>query len=132
MTAPHPDNPNASCDVLIVEDNNFVCDVMATFLTQRGLAVRIAPAASAALAILDKVTPRVAVLDYHLPGINGIQLAQAIRERALDLPIIMMSATNANPEEQTLRKLGVRLFMQKPVPLPPLHQAIVRLLRAPG
>jgi CheY-like chemotaxis protein len=130
MTAPHPDHPTASCDVLIVEDNTFVCDVMATFLAQRGLTVRTAPAATAALALLEKVTPRVAILDYHLPGINGIELAQAIRERELDLPIIMMSANSGGPEEETLRKLGVRLFMEKPVPLPPLHQAIVRLLRA--
>jgi DNA-binding response OmpR family regulator len=128
----HNDNPSASCDVLIVEDNNFVCDVMATFLAQRGLAVRTAPAASAALTLLENVTPRVAILDYHLPGINGVQLAQAIRERGLDLSIIMMSANSGGPEEETLRKLGVRVFMLKPVPLPQLHQAIVRLLRATG
>ena len=128
----HNDNSNASCDVLIVEDNTFVCDVMSTFLAQRGLAVRTAPAATAALAVLDEMTPRVAVLDYHLPGINGVQLAQAIRERGLDLSIIMMSANSGGPEEETLRKLGVRVFMLKPVPLPQLHQAIVRLLRATG
>jgi CheY-like chemotaxis protein len=132
MTDHRSDHPTASCDVLIVEDNTFVCDVMVTFLAQRGLAVRAAPAATAALALLEKVTPRVAVLDYHLPGINGVQLAQAIRERALDLPIIMMSANSSGPEEETLRKLGVRVFLHKPVPLPPLHQAIVRLLRAAG
>lgn len=126
----HNDNPTASCDVLIVEDNNFVCDVMATFLAERGLAVRTAPAATAALAVLDIVTPRIAVLDYHLPGTNGVELARAMRQRALAVPIIMMSANSVGPEEETLRKLGVRLFMNKPVPLAPLHQAIMRLLRA--
>lgn len=118
--------------MLIVEDNSFVCDVMATFLAQRGLDVRTAPAASAALAMLETVTPRVAIFDYHLPGIDGVQLAQAIRERGLDLPIIMMSAASRGPEEETLRQFGVRIFLQKPVPLAPLHQAIVRLLRAAG
>jgi CheY-like chemotaxis protein len=132
MTAPRSDHPTTACDVLIVEDNTFVCDVMAAFLAQRGLAVRTAPAATAALSLLETVTPRVAVLDYHLPGINGVELAQAIRERGLDLPIIMMSASSVGPEEQTLRKFGVRLFVNKPVPLPPLHQAIVRLLGAAG
>lgn len=118
--------------MLVVEDNTFVCDVLATFLAERGLAVRTAPAATAALALLEKVTPRVAVLDYHLPGINGVELAQAIRKRAIAVPIIMMSANSVGPEEETLRKLGVRVFLHKPVPLLPLHQAIVRLLRATG
>jgi DNA-binding response OmpR family regulator len=128
----HNDNSNASCDVLIVEDNTFVCDVMSTFLAQRGLAVRTAPAATAALAVLDEMTPRVAVLDYHLPGINGVQLAGAMRQRGLAVPIIMMSANIVVPEEETLRKLGVRLFIHKPVPLLPLYQAITRLVRAIG
>lgn len=132
MTVPHSDPPPASCDVLIVEDNTFVCDVMAAFLTQRGIDVRTTGAGTAALALLEKLTPRVAVLDYHLPGMNGLQLAHAFRERGLDLPIIMMSANAVGPDEQILRKLGVRLFMHKPVPLPPLHQAITRLLRAAG
>jgi DNA-binding response OmpR family regulator len=118
--------------VLIVEDNTFVCDAMAAYLAQRGLDVRTAPAASAALRLLDDVTPRVVVLDYHLPGINGVELAQAMRDRALALPIIMMSASSVGPEEQTLKKLGVRVFLHKPVPLAPLHQAIQRLIRATG
>jgi CheY-like chemotaxis protein len=130
MTAARSDHPTASCDVLIVDDNNFVCDVMATYLRQRGLAVRIAPAASAALTLLETTTPRVAILDYHLPGMDGVQLAQAIRARELDLPIIMMSANVGGPEQETLKELGVRVFLHKPVPLPPLHQAIVRLLAA--
>jgi len=130
MTIQRADNPPGSCDVLIVDDNAFLCDVMASFLAQRGLAVRTALGASSALALLEKMTPRVAVFDYHLPGTNGVQLAQAFRERALDLPIIMMSASAGGPEEATLKSLGVRLFVHKPVPLAALHQAILGLLRS--
>lgn len=132
MTDHHPDRQTASCDVLIVEDNTFMCDVIATFLTQRGISVRTAPAASAALALLETVTPKIAIFDYYLPGMNGLELAEAMRGLGLDLPIIMMSASNVGTEEATLRQLGVRIFLKKPVPLSPLHQAIVRLLRAAG
>jgi len=129
MTVQPAANPSATCDVLIVEDNAFLCDMMASYLTRQGLSVRTASGASIALGLLEKVTPRVAVLDYHLPGKDGVQLAQAFRELALDLPIIMMSADMGGPEQETLKRLGVRLFVHKPVPLAPLHQAIVRLLR---
>ena len=116
------------CDVLIVDDDMSLCDIMAASLARRGLAVRSALSASSALAILERVRPKVAVLDYRLPGASGVDLAARIHGLFPDVPIILMSGGTCNLDEAMLDKIGVKIFVNKPVPMAALHRAVVQLI----
>jgi DNA-binding NtrC family response regulator len=121
--------PPTVCDVLIVDDDKTLCDTMASFLQRRGLAVYTAPSPSTALAVLQRVQPRVAVLDYQLPGQSGAVLAERMREHLPALPIILMSGHVDCVERETLDRIGIKVFVNKPVPLTALHAAVLRLIR---
>jgi DNA-binding response OmpR family regulator len=117
------------CDVLVVEDDVDLGALMGSYLTRGGLDVRTAYSGSSALRLLENVQPKVAVLDFRLPDMNGVELSQKIRQLVPDLRIIMMSGAIGSLEQEMLEKIGVRVFVNKPVPLRSLLRAVVQLMQ---
>ena len=118
------------CDVLIVEDSIVQCMEMADYLRHAKLSVETAHDAVTAMARATSFEPRVVVLDYNLPDMNGVQLAEAIRALLPSAAILMMSGRIDGLSEETLQALGITVFVNKPVPLGPLRQAVVKLVEA--
>lgn len=118
------------CDVLIVEDEVVQSEEMAGFLARAGLSVQTAHSGSSALRQAAIHRPRVALLDYNLPDITGVQLAERLRAQFPDLAIIMMSGRIDGLSEQTLRSIGIAVFVNKPLPLSALRQAVLKLVRS--
>src|SRR6185436_6489133 len=67
------------------------------------------------------------ILDWMLPGMNGLDAAARIRSRPETclLPIIMISAYAGKEEEARCAELGVNVFLRKPVTASSLFDAIV-------
>jgi DNA-binding NarL/FixJ family response regulator len=63
-----------------------------------------AESAEEALSKLDAAAPEVLLLDLGLPGMNGIEMAQTVRQRWPDLKIIIL--TSHNEEEEVIAALG--------------------------
>jgi DNA-binding response OmpR family regulator len=120
------------CDVLLVEDDLALNELMASYLTRGGLDVRTAHSGSSALHLLTKITPRMAVLDYRLPGSNGVQLAEQLRQALPELPIIIMSGAIGDLDQEALAKIGVKAFVNKPVSLSALLRACTGLMANGG
>ena len=118
------------CDVLIVEDSAVQCMEMADYLRHAKLSVETAHDAVTAVARATAFDPRVVVLDYNLPDMNGVQLAEAIRALLPRAAILMMSGRIDGLSEETLQALGISVFVNKPVPLGPFRQAVVKLVEA--
>jgi two-component system, response regulator, stage 0 sporulation protein F len=69
-----------------------------------------------------------AVVDYHMPGMNGLQLTQAIKEASPNTKIIMVSAF-ATPElERRATDSQVDYFLPKPFALERLEQIVREVL----
>lgn len=120
----------ARCDVLIVEDNTVQCLEMADYLRRANLTVESAFDAATALGSAAKFEPRVVVVDYNLPDMTGVQLAEALRALLPSTAILIMSGRIDGLSEETLQALGITVFVNKPVPLGPLRQAVVKLVDA--
>ena len=117
------------CDVLLVEDEVDLGALMGSYLARGGLDVRTAHSGSSALLLLENVHPKVAVLDFRLPDTNGVELSQKIIQIVPGLQIIMMSGAIGSLEQALLEKIGVRVFVNKPVPLRSLLRAVVQLMQ---
>ena len=116
------------CDVLIVEDNVALSDEMEGFLERNGLSVCTAVSGAAALELLKIVRPRVAVFDYSLPDTNGLDLARELRQRFPELLVILMSGGPQPLHSDELKAAGVKVFVNKPVPLRALLGAVRQLI----
>ena len=65
-----------SSKILIVDDEPFNLDVLEQELTDLGYAVVRASDGAQALSEIDKVAPELVLLDYLMPGMNGIEVLQ--------------------------------------------------------
>ena len=77
--------------LLIVDDDSDVRDIVSSFLSELGYEVQEVPHGEAALALLDRFDPDLLIVDFAMPGMNGAETAQAIRQRNARLPILFLS-----------------------------------------
>lgn len=107
--------PEATCDVLIVEDDPAQAEELACYLSRSGLDVQVRHCGSAALHGVAEMRPRIALLDYNLPDMDGVTIAERIKRLSPDTAMLMMSGRIEGLAELTLRKVGLYSFMNKPV-----------------
>ena len=72
-----------TCAVLLVEDEAVFAKNIQIYLAREGYEVRIAPDAIAAMAEYDAFRPSIVLLDYNLPGANGLEVL--VKMKAKDL-----------------------------------------------
>ena len=108
--------------VLVVEDNQTNRHILQQQLTRWHIQVQCAESGEEALRLLalaahDGQPFEVAVLDMHMPGMDGLQLASAIQERP-ELKVtrlVMLSSTYASAGQQVHSKVGILRYVNKPI-----------------
>jgi PAS domain S-box-containing protein len=83
--------------ILAVDDNVLVLMNLAAMLEDLGHLVLTASSASEALAALASGKPDLVVTDYAMPGINGLQLAEAIHEHRPETRVILATGYDETP-----------------------------------
>lgn len=101
--------------ILVVDDEPDTCRNLADILGDLGYHVDTAPDAPAALALVRQHPYDVALLDFKMPGMNGLDLYREIRKvRAGTVAIIVSAYTNAATKEEALGA-GAWHVLAKPV-----------------
>ena len=90
--------------------------------------VQSAPSAADALAICDRQSFNLVILDYMMPVMKGDQLAMTLKARYPDMPIIMITADAEKVESAEETPRGVDLLMAKPFQLADLREAVRKVL----
>jgi two-component system, sensor histidine kinase len=84
--------------IMIVDDSAEVRRAYREALLPLGYSVTEAANADQALAVIDAGTPDVALIDIHLPGVNGYRLAQSLRARSgAAIRLVMLSGMALDP-----------------------------------
>jgi two-component system phosphate regulon response regulator PhoB len=117
--------------ILIVEDESAIREMLTFSLMQAGYIVLQAKDAFEALKIFDDVSPDLAIIDWGLPKISGIELVQRIRENELivSMPIIMLTARAQEQDKIKGLETGVDDYMTKPVSIKELQARIKAQIR---
>jgi CheY-like chemotaxis protein len=84
--------------VLVAEDSAITHDLLKLLLNQRGHEVDVATDGLQALEALRKNSYDVALLDYHLPHMDGLQVATALKDEARGRRLPRLIAITADPE----------------------------------
>ena len=102
--------------VLLVEDDPIAGQAIAGLIETFGYAVTLAPHALAALSDIDASEAFDAmVFDFDLPGMDGCELTNMLRQRGDTTPIIALTVSAHGDEEQRARAAGMDAFLRKPV-----------------
>ncbi|MBD1847647.1 response regulator transcription factor [Cyanobacteria bacterium FACHB-63] len=113
--------------ILIVDDSW----VLQVFLADEGYQVEVANSGESALAQASAFSPDVMLLDLMMPGLDGAQVIQRIRQQPVlnALPILLMTAHQAG-NEAFAAAIGADDFIPKPIEFDKLLDRIRGLRRA--
>src|SRR5262249_9223266 len=101
------------------------CIVLAKYLTADGHTVTTAMNAEEAVACLEGAEFDLLITDHAMPGMNGVNLAAAFREKHAACPVILVSGFAAGRDGWVGTPPGVNLVMQKPVSRRDLRRALM-------
>ena len=112
--------------ILIIEDEPELVKVLRSYLEQAGFGVLTAGGGDSGLALWEQKKPDLVLLDLNLPGMDGLDVARAIRRNS-STPIIMLTARVEEADQLVGLELGADDYVTKPFS-PRLVVARVRAL----
>ena len=117
--------------ILIVEDDRLVLAGLAAGLEERGYLVTKAVSGEQAVQLADSARPDLVLMDICLPDISGIDAARKING-SLGIPIIFLSAFDAEETVREAVRLGGFVYLVKPITIKQLVPAIESVLARAG
>ncbi|MEG8279718.1 response regulator transcription factor [Streptomyces sp. AHA2] len=99
--------------VLVVDDDPTIVEVVASYLTQAGLAVTVAADGPAAVASVTADLPDLVVLDLMLPGMDGFEVCRRIRGQG-PVPVVMLTARGDEEDRILGLEIGADDYVTKP------------------
>ncbi len=116
--------------ILVVEDDRELNHTVCAYLRQNGYdAVGCLSANEAYDAMYGGTLFDLIISDIMMPGVDGFEFAQTIREQNQDIPILFMTARDDFSAKQRGFKAGIDDYMTKPVDLDELLLHIGALMR---
>ena len=125
MTESEPD-----VDLLLVDDEADFRDSAEHYFLRRGYRVDAAENGDQALAAMNKKQFDVAVVDVHMPEMDGVKLLGRLRENDPDLQVIMLTGGATVPTAVASLKAGAVDYVTKPIKLADLDRLILKASRA--
>jgi DNA-binding NtrC family response regulator len=118
---PMSNTPRTPIRLLLVDDDEQMRRTLVGRFTRKGLTVSDAGSGEQALEIAAKARFDVAVLDLHLPGINGVELLEKLKERQPDMEALLLTAHSSVETAVAAMKKGAYDYLLKPFHLPELE-----------
>jgi len=118
-------------NILVVEDEPAIQELLALNITQAGHNAIRALSVEAAQTLMRETTPDLILLDWMLPGMNGLEFARKLKSDSLtkDIPIIMLTARGEEYDKVRGLEVGADDYVTKPFSPRELNARIKAVLR---
>jgi len=110
--------------VLLVDDEEEFVDTLAERMRSRGMEVATSNSGGDALDLVDRDAYDVVVLDLQMPGMDGIEVLERIKQRRPDIQVVLLTGHATVEKGVEAIKLGALEFLEKPVDLSTLSEII--------
>jgi DNA-binding response OmpR family regulator len=100
--------------ILVIEDEEAIAAFVQTALERDGFTVKWIGSGTGALEVVDSFQPDLIILDLTLPGLDGLQICQVLRQRETYLPIIMLTARAEDTDKIVGLEVGADDYVTKP------------------
>ena len=110
--------------VLLVDDEEDFLEVMAARMQARGMEVQTCKSAEEALKKIKEENFDAVILDFMMPGMDGIQALKEIKARRPESQIILLTGHATIEKSVEAMKLGAADFLEKPADIKTLEEKI--------
>ena len=100
--------------LLLIDDDEWIRDSLRLFFETEGCQLIALETAEEGLAALREDTYDIIIVDYKLPGQDGIEFLKQIRNAHSDTIKILITAYKSEPVVSEAKKLGIQGFIEKP------------------
>ena len=119
--------------ILIVDDEEDICQILSYSLQAAGYQTSVAHSAEDALALIEQSAPDLLLLDIMMEGLSGTDLAKLLQERnLLTFPIIFLTALTSESDVLKGFQLGADDYITKPFHLTEVLARVKAILRRTG
>ena len=97
-----------SLPIILIDDNRSWLETLAEYLQERGFAVRTAEGGALGLALLEESGFALAVVDFKMPGMSGLELLRHLRPRQRNVAVLLLSSEEDPTLPERARAEGAR------------------------
>jgi two-component system OmpR family response regulator len=119
----------ADATVLVVDDEEYIRDLVSSAMRIAGFDVRNAGDGQAALTAVTEHRPDLVILDVGLPGLDGFEVCRRLRDDGNGTPVIFLTARDANEDKISGFTKGGDDYVTKPFSLEELVARVRAVLR---
>ena len=101
-------------NVLLIEDCQEVAEIIFDYFEQTDIELDYAATGTLGLKLASEQDFDCIILDIMLPGIDGLSLCKALRQRGKDTPVIMLTTRDTNPDIKQGLNIGADDYLVKP------------------
>jgi len=118
--------------ILVVDDEEPIRELLATYFTKRGYQVSTCPNAAETLKAVDELHLDLVILDLALSDDDGLDILERIKKTNAGLPVIILTGMGFDEEIlQESKRRGADGYVSKTLPLEQLYMEVRRVLKTP-
>lgn len=114
--------------VLVFEDNSSIQTLLRFFFRKRNIEVRIEGDGTDAVPLSMDYAPDLILMDYIMPGKDGVETVTDLRRAGVAVPIVMLTSKSFPADQERARAAGVTAYLTKPFDPTQLEATIMPLL----
>ena len=111
--------------ILLIDDDHWIRDSLCMFFESEECHIRACQTAEEGLEALKHATYDVMIVDYHLPGMDGLEFFSRIREHSTEVIKVIITAYKTDTAISRAQEFGIHALIEKPF----RADTIVTLLR---
>ena len=115
---------------MLIDDDEFIRDSMAALFEGEDCRLATFETAEEALEVLDNQLYDIIITDYRLPGIDGLQFLEHIKDSQSQAMKILVTAYGGQAVTFKATNLGARRIVEKPFTIRTMEEALSRLIAA--
>lgn len=122
-------DPKQNVTILCIDDEEDICFALKTLFRTQGWNTAAACDVSAGVKLFTQLRPTIVLIDYHMPGINGVEGVRMLRRLSATVPIIVFTIDECQRVADEFLAAGASDFALKPIKAPDIISRVRLHLR---